>query len=140
MSDLTARAAYIKGLADGMKLDENKDSSKLMLAMIEFLEEIAENIDALDGETGFLADCVEQIDGELDEIAEILSDCDCVADCGCGFDHDGGEDDRFEFVCPTCQKSVVLDMDAFEDEATCPNCGEEIEFDFEFEDENEETD
>ena len=128
MSDLTTKAAYLKGLADGMKLDTDKDCNKIMLSIIELFGEMAEKIDAIDSETGFLADSIEDIDDELDEIAEILSDCGA---CECDLDM-LDDDDGFEVVCPGCQKSIPLDMDEFEDETICPFCGEAIEFDFDF--------
>jgi len=131
MSDLTAKAAYLRGLADGMKLDESADSTKLTRAMLDLFNEMAVQIDSLDSEVGFLSDSMDEMDGELDEIAEIFSEI--GADCGgCGGNHD---DNEFEVACPTCKKSISLNMDEFDDEAQCPFCGEEIEFDFNFDDE-----
>jgi len=133
MSDTTAKAAYLKGLADGMKLDENKDCNKLLLSIIDLLGDVAGEISELDNEVGFLADCVEDIDGELDEIAEILSECGC--DEGCGHNH-GDRNETFEVACPTCKQSIILNMETFDDQATCPICGEEIEFEFDFDEDD----
>ena len=131
MSDLTAKAAYLKGLADGMKLDENTDTNKLIKAMIEMFGDMADKIEALDSEVEFLADSIDDIDDELDEIADILSDC-AGGDCDCGLSDD--ENNCFELICPACNKNIILNMDEFEDEIACPLCGEEIEFDFDFND------
>jgi len=128
MSELTAKAAYLKGLADGMKLDADKDCSKLLLGIIDLLNEMTSEFTELSDEVGFIADCIEDFDGELDEIAELLSDCGCGDGCDCG--EDNGE--SFKVACPTCQQNIVLNMENFNDEATCPLCGEEIEFDFDF--------
>jgi len=136
MSDLTAKAAYLKGLADGMKLDETTDVNRLTKSMIELLGEMAEKFDGLDGEVGFLADNIETIEDELDSID---SELDSISDILCGCDSNCGHDDDsdFEIICPACNQSIVLDMDAFDDEATCPLCGEEIEFDFNFDTEED---
>ena len=134
MNDLTTKAAYLKGLADGMKLDETKDANKIIISMIDLFSEMAEKFDMLDNEVGFLADSLDDIDGELDEIAEILSECCGDCDCG-GFDD---EDDCFEVNCPTCKQNIVLNMEEFDDEAACPICGETIEFDFDFSDDLDE--
>jgi len=131
MSDLTAKAAYLRGLADGMKLDDGKDCNKLILSIIEFLSESAERIDELDSEVGFLSDSIDEMDDELDEIAEIFAEI--GGDCGgCG---EHCDDNKFEVACPTCKKNIALNMEDFDDEALCPFCGEEIEFDFDFGDE-----
>jgi len=133
MSDLTAKAAYLKGLADGMKLDTTSDVNKLISSMLDLFSDMANEIDAIDNEVGFLADSVEVMDGELDTIAEMFAALDCEGDCGCG---DDGDDD-FEIVCPTCNRNIPLDMNEFNDETDCPFCGEMIEFDFDFGDEAE---
>ena len=36
MAELTNRAAYLKGLADGMKLDTEKNEGKLLSEIIDF--------------------------------------------------------------------------------------------------------
>jgi len=135
MSDLTAKAAYLKGLADGMNLDESKSENKLFRGIIELLNEITNEFTELNDEVGFISDRIDDFDGELDEIAELLSDCGCGDGCDCG-DEDG---ECFNVACPTCKQNIILNMETFNDEATCPLCGEEIEFDFDFEDENDDN-
>ena len=39
MFDLTKEAAYIKGLFDGMKLDSQKDETKILSSIISFFRE-----------------------------------------------------------------------------------------------------
>ena len=138
MSNLEPKAAYLKGLADGMKLADS-DVNNLIKSMVDFLGEVAETVDGLDGEVEFLADNLEdvdseldEIDKELDEIAEILSDCsECDGECDHDFDF---SDECFEVTCPACNQIIKLNMEALDDdEAKCPLCGEEMEFDFDFE-------
>ncbi len=42
--NLTERIAYIRGLADGLKLDENRDEVKVIKAMIDLLEDMAYDV------------------------------------------------------------------------------------------------
>ena len=66
MSDLTKEAAYIKGLFDGMKLDSQKDETKILSSIISFLEKTADEIDMLDQEQGFLADQIDDVEEVID--------------------------------------------------------------------------
>ena len=67
------KIAYIKGLAEGLKLDENKDEVKVLKAVIELLDEmsdiVCETKDTLEG----LTYSVEAIDDELSELEEAVS-------------------------------------------------------------------
>ena len=47
MSNITDRVAYLKGLAEGMKLSEETNEGKLLLKMLDALEDMAEEISAL---------------------------------------------------------------------------------------------
>ena len=44
MEFLNERVAYLKGLAEGMKIDENNNEGKLLKNIIEVLEDISEAI------------------------------------------------------------------------------------------------
>lgn len=120
MSELTKRAAYLKGLADGMKLDKEKDEAKLLAEIIDFLADVADQVDAIDDEQGFIADALDEMEEEIDVIGnEVFGD----------FDED--EDDEFQIVCQGCGEDIILTTeDLMDGEIICPNCGDTIEFDF----------
>ena len=124
MSELTNRAAYLKGLADGMKLDKEKDEAKLLAEIINFLGDVADEIEALDDEQGFIADVIDNIEEDIDTICdEIFDEYD---------DYD--EDEEFEIICQNCgEELIVAEEELMEGEVVCPACGETIEFDFECE-------
>ncbi len=142
MSYLSEKAAYLKGLADGLKLEEKSDEGKLIVKIIELLEEHSATLEDIDEA---FAECEERID-ELeefaDEISEELSGCDCGCDCDddcdcdcddCDCDCDELEDlDFYEVTCPHCNEKVYFDEDMFDDgELICPNCDTEIEIEVE---------
>lgn len=121
MSELTNRAAYLKGLADGMKLDKEKDETKLLVAIIDFLNDTAAEIEAIDNEQGFIADQLDDLEDEVyvigNEIFDEYEDCD--------------DDDQFEVCCNGCGEELIVSAtDLMEGEVYCPTCGAEIEFDF----------
>ena len=48
MSYLTERASYLQGLADGLKINEDTNEGKLLLAMLDLIDEMACELDDLD--------------------------------------------------------------------------------------------
>ncbi len=119
MSDLTNQAAYLKGLADGMKLDTEKNEGKLLNEIIGFLGSLATELDLLDQEQGFIADKIDDLEDEIDVIGTEVFDeyCDC--------------DDEYQITCENCGEELIVAEEDLEDgEILCPTCGETIEFDF----------
>ena len=47
MSSVTDRVAYLKGLAEGLKLTEEKDSDKLLLRVLDVLDDMAQEMTAI---------------------------------------------------------------------------------------------
>lgn len=120
------KVSYLKGLADG--LDINKDSSegKLLLAIVDVLGEMAEEVTAIGDTCDELDELVDILDEDLGNLEEdFYEDCDC--DCE---DDEELDDDLYEVTCPKCDDTVYLTEDMIlEGSIECPNCGEEIEFD-----------
>ena len=122
MSDLTNRAAYLKGLADGMKLDKETNEGRLLSEILDFLTDVADEIDAIDQEQGFIADKIDDIEDDIDVIADELF---------CDEYDDYDEDDEFQITCEACGEEIILSSeDLLDGEIYCPNCGEVIEFEF----------
>ena len=122
MSEFTNRAAYLKGLADGMKLDAETNEGKLLSEIIDFLGDLSAELEAIDDEQGFIADQLE----ELEEEVEIIGD-EVFADDEDDYD----EDDEFQITCEACGEDIIVTTeDLMDGEILCPNCGETIEFDF----------
>ena len=121
MSELTNRAAYLKGLADGMKLDTEKNEGKLLSEIIDFLNDIAVEIESLDAEQGFLADQIEDLDEEVEVIGnEVFDEY-----------YDAEDDDEFEICCQGCGEEIIVSAeDLMDGEILCSTCGATIEFDF----------
>lgn len=121
MSELTNRAAYLKGLADGMKLDTEKNEGKLLAEIIDFLNDVAIDVESIDAEAGFLADKLDELDEEVEVIGNEVFDYFDEAD----------EDDEFEICCQGCGEEIIVTAeDLMDGEILCPSCGETIEFDF----------
>ncbi|ADU20984.1 MULTISPECIES: CD1247 N-terminal domain-containing protein [Ruminococcus] len=137
--ELTNKAAYIKGLMEGMKIDETTDQGKVLKAMAELMEEMAKAIEDVTVLADETVDVVDSISDDLSDLEddfynEFYGDDDDDED----YDYDPDDDTLYECVCPTCGETIVMDDKMVESGSIeCPNCGESLEFDFS-EDEDEE--
>ena len=126
MSKLTDRISYLQGLAEGMKLNPDKDSHRLILGILDVLGDVGENFEALAESHGELSDYVESIDADLADLeADLYDDEDeDVAE--------EGEDEPFEstieYECPHCGAMINIDPDDvdFDEESLCPECGKDL--------------
>ena len=130
MMNITEKVAYLKGLMEGLKLDENDDTVKVIKAVIDVLDDIALTVSDLDDEVELIGAQLDEVDDDLalleDDFYEDWEDD----------DEDYGEE-MFEVVCPACGETVYFEDSALDDDyVVCPACGEKLEFDFELEDED----
>ena len=154
MMTITEKAAYIKGLVNGLELDESAKETKVIKALVDIIDDMALSIADAEDDIAVLADEIDDIEEHLDavdvdlaDVEEILyeeceddeyfdDDCDCDCDCCDGCDED--EDFEYEVECPDCGEVFCFDESVFEDDEplTCPNCGMVID-EIEIEDEDE---
>lgn len=122
--DTIESLGYVKGLMDGLDLDENKKETKVFKAIIDVLENICEDI--------------EDLYDEVDSVSEDLSDLEDIVYDGDDEDWDDVEEyTEFEIECPNCGEIISVDeFTVLESKGIeCPNCGEKLEFEIEFDDE-----
>ena len=131
MSELTDRVAFLRGLAEGMQLDASKPESKLMLKMLEVLDEMAKDNDDLHKALDELNDYVESIDEDLSDMEEDIygdatdEDDEEDEDDDESADDEDDEDERtVEYACPYCGEVMVFDVERFDfdEDYLCPNC------------------
>lgn len=148
MENIMQKAAFLKGLAEGMEIDASTKENKLILALIDLVDEMACTLSSVEDATAEIEDELDEIAEELIEIENRLDeccddewddcdccgdDCDCDDDCDCGC-HD--EDFYYEVVCPTCNECIALEESIVAAGGiTCPSCGEKLEFEFDEDDE-----
>ena len=124
MSEISNRAAYLKGLADGLKLDKETTEGQLIDGILNLLTDMADELEMLDQEQGFIADKID----EMDEVIEL------IGDEAFGVDYDDDDDEFYTLVCDNCGAEIDLTGDDLDDIAEgifkCPDCGEVIELDF----------
>jgi DNA-directed RNA polymerase subunit RPC12/RpoP len=139
--NISEKAAYLKGLSDGMKLDETKNESKLLKGIIDLLADIAHEIEDINENELDLAEEIDQISEDLAIIEEEFYDDECCDGCCCDDDDDEEDDEEpvfYEVTCPSCGKTITVDEDVLlYDSIECPGCGEKLEFEFDDDEEDE---
>ena len=69
---LTEKAAYLKGLAEGLDLDTATKEGKLINALIEAVDAMAAQIDEMEKDLEDLNDYCEELDEDLGDVEELL--------------------------------------------------------------------
>ena len=134
----TERVSYIRGLAEGLELDEDKKEVKVLNAIIDLLDDMAVSMSELEDNVSDIADQLDAVDEDLGSLEDDFYD-DGEEDEEDDEEKDEDEDSEapYEVTCPHCNETVSISADlAQEGKIQCPNCGETIEFDVEGGDED----
>lgn len=129
--NLTEKISYIKGLAEGLNLDESKPEVKVINAIVELLDDMAYSVSDMEELYDDLSAQVDEIDQDLADVeSEIYDDEDDDDDCDC-CDFEDEDNPFYEVTCGACGQKLNVSEDVLlEGEIECPNCGELLEFDF----------
>ena len=124
---IAERISYIKGLAEGLALDDKSKEGKVLLSVIDLLQDMVDEIDAIDETVDEIAEQVDAVDEDLAAIEEDFYCDDEDDECDDCYD-----DEVYEVECPNCHDIIYLDESMLEEEEmNCPNCGTRLEFEFE---------
>jgi DNA-directed RNA polymerase subunit delta len=147
MDDLNSKLGYLRGLADGLGINDETKEGKVIQQMIALLDEIGRSLEELKGDYEELFSYVEAIDQDLTELEDELleddddddyddDDYDDYNDDDYDDDDDDDDDEEsafddtdvsFTVECPECHQEVIIDEDILEDEESfevlCPTCG-----------------
>ena len=156
---IVEKAAYLKGLTEGLGISPDSKEGKLWGALNELLSDMAHEIEDLQASNLDFAEALDDISEDLTYLEELTCDLDmpedmmdeegCSGDCSsclldCGAEDEDEEDDEelsydgvmYEVTCPVCGEEIAFDEDTLsEGSTTCPGCGETLEFDLDSDDE-----
>ena len=138
--ELSKKVAYLKGLMEGLKIDDSTNEGKILTIMADILDEMSATVEDIAEEVDETVELVDTLDEDLGEIEDLIYGDDDDDDCCCDDDDDDDDDAMYECVCPNCGDTIMLGENIIADGSVeCPNCGESLEFDFsEIEDEDNE--
>lgn len=136
--ETTESLGYLKGLLDGLDLDDGKKETKVFKAIVDVLSNLTEDVDDITEGMEILAQQIDAVDEDLADVEDYLMDddgeCDCDDCCDCD-----DECQEFEVECPLCGAQITVDEDTvLGGTIPCPNCGEMLEFEVECDCEDEE--
>ena len=125
MEFLYERVAYLRGLVDGLGIEEDSKEGKVIVNIVDILEDFADAINELSQYQEELDEYVEAIDEDLSDVEDELFEDD-------EYDYDDEDFDDYDYVeveCPHCKEYVYLDEDLLDSgkEVVCPNCHEVID-------------
>ena len=151
---ISEKAAYLKGLMYGLKLDTEKPEGQMISASVDLLGDVTRRLADVEETTINICDELDEIEEDLDAIEDFImddededddwdddyeddDDWDDDEDYEEGFDFGDEETTIYEVKC-TCGEVIDFDEETLEKGSMiCPNCGETLEFSFD--DEDDET-
>ena len=152
---ISEKAAYLKGLMDGLKLDTEKPEGQMISAIVDLLGDVTRRLSDVEETTINICDELDEIEEDLDAIEDYIldeeddededwdedyeddEDWDDDEDLEEGFEFGDEESTIYEVKC-ICGEVIDFDEETLEQGSIiCPNCGETLEFSVE-EDEEEE--
>ena len=145
MMTISEKSAYLKGLMDGLKLNTESDEGKMIAAIVDLLGDLTRKVTDIEDTTIAISDELDEIEEDLDAIEDfIMDDEDEYDDDEDDFDWDdededyeegfdfGDEDTTIYEVQCVCGEVINFDEETLEEGSiVCPNCGENLEFDVE---------
>ena len=138
---ISEKVSYIKGLAEGLALDDSTKEGRIINAMLDVLTDIAENLNEVDEELDDVASVLTDLEESVADLEdEVFSEYDDEDD----FDEDDFDEDDFdeddlgelyETTCPACNNTIRFDYEQAEKGGMdCPNCGQHLQFELEDDD------
>ena len=142
---ISEKAAYLKGLMDGLELDAEKAEGKMIAAVVELLGDVTKKLTDVEDTTIAISDELDEIEEDLDAIEDYILDVEeeleeeeFEEDDDYGFDDEEEFDEGFDFgdedsiiyeVKCVCGNVINFDEDTLEEGSiVCDECGELLEF------------
>lgn len=158
---ISEKAAYLKGLMEGLNLDTDNPEGKMISAIVDMLGDTAKRLHDVEETTIAISDELDEIEEDLDAIEDYILDDEDEDDDDeddddydfDDYDDDEDEDDEeyeegfdfgdedstiYEVKCGVCGEVINFDEKTLlKGSIKCPKCGEVLEFDAEDSDDEE---
>ena len=146
---ISEKAAYLKGLMDGLNLDTEKAEGKMIAAIVDLMGDVTRRLADVEETTIAISDELDEIEEDLDAIEDYILDEDEDEDDEDWDDEDAWDfddededlDEGFDFGDPdttiyevecACGSIINFDEETLEEGSiVCPECGETLEFSLE---------
>ncbi len=117
---LSEKVAYLRGLEEGLNLNENAPETKLFSGMTTLLSDMSEQVETLTADLEEFARRLEEIDYDLGALErELLTGKATVT-----------KSPLYEVECPTCGEVLSInEAELRRGEISCPRCRTQLVFD-----------
>ena len=117
MGNIKERVAYLQGLTQGLNVSSSTAEGKVLINIIDVLDDMAEEFNNIQLVQEDLGNFVESIDEDLTDLEEEI--------------YEDVDDEHFvEVQCPSCHETVSFASDLLEEdddvEVSCPHCGDTV--------------
>jgi len=127
---LNEKVAHLKGFLEGMNFSAETNENRIILSIVDILDDMAKDIADLTDDINMLEDYADELDHDLGELEDYIyngdedeCDCDCCCDDECDCDCDCDCDEEFyEAECPNCGEKVCFDDSIDSSDIICPAC------------------
>lgn len=127
--ELSEKAAYLKGLIEGLGIDDSTKEGKVLRAVSELLGDLAAAVVELDSDLSIAYSQIDELEEELGELED-----DLYGDDEEDADDDGEADygEQYELTCPKCGTRNLVDEETLmSEEVYCAHCGTPFNIEFE---------
>ncbi len=124
--ELSEKAAYLKGLIEGLGIDDSTKEGKVIRVMSEILMEMTTVVQEIDDDVSQLYDDVDEIAEELELLEDDLYEDEDEEG------EDGDVEGEYEITCTKCGAINLADEEVLlgEEEIFCANCHEKLDIGF----------
>ncbi len=136
--NIMKEASYLKGLMDGLKINESTNEGKVLVKVADLIDKVCEEICLLHEELEDAWQVIDELDENLralendviDDYEEGFCECFCVKCPNCGSEHYMKYEDLTEeelennaIKCPNCKAEIDLDDCLVDEDFEGCDCG-----------------
>lgn len=128
--EILEKVAYLKGLAEGLGLEDTTKEGKILKVMMDILDDMALEMQDLRDEQYEIEEGLDAVSDDLSDVESFIYEAFDEDDEDEDEDEDDEDEPVYETTCPNCEEPIYFDEDILADGSVeCPNCGEKLEFD-----------
>lgn len=127
---VTEKVAYLKGLMEGLSVDETSKEGKILKAVVDVLDDLAMSVEDLEDYTAELTEQVDAVDRGIWIPGKTISTANAIAAMTMRTRN------IYDITCPmpAATNSAWMRIPCWRAVSSAPNCGEHLEFDVECDD------
>ena len=139
---IVEKAAYLKGLTEGLGITPETKEGKLWAALQDLLSDMAHEIEDIQASHLDMADALDELTDEVTLLQDACGEFEDFSPDEEDEEEEEEEDDEdeededslfdeilYDVTCPVCGEEITLDEDMLaQGSIDCPHCGEALEF------------